>query len=68
MLVFVICINIKNLELKQMSKPIEEPQSSTALTTGIAKQMNDVIFKLDTLTSRVVLIENRLTMLESKVS
>ncbi|XP_059152992.1 centrosomal protein of 44 kDa-like [Physella acuta] len=62
-----LSISLKNLELKQTPKPTEEPQSSTALTAGIAKQMNDVIFKLDTLTSRVVLIENRLTILESKV-
>ena len=54
-------------EKKEVPRPQPSPPQLTALTTGLSKQMSDVIFKLDTLTSRVVLIENRLMMVEARV-
>ncbi|XP_005097170.1 uncharacterized protein LOC101850644 [Aplysia californica] len=60
-------IALKRMDQQEVPKPPPEPAQFKALTTGLTKQMNDVIFKLDTLTSRVVLIENRLTMVETKL-
>ncbi|CAL1536843.1 unnamed protein product [Lymnaea stagnalis] len=70
-------IAIQTLECKKTDRAsIETPAStmmtavfpaSTVMTAGLAKQMNDVVFKLDTLTSRVVLLENRVMMLEARL-
>ncbi|CAG5129372.1 unnamed protein product [Candidula unifasciata] len=52
--------------MEQLNVTCDLP-SPAALTSDLTKQMSDVVFKLDTLTSRVFLIENRLIMIESKL-
>ncbi|BFZ15023.1 hypothetical protein BsWGS_18062 [Bradybaena similaris] len=60
-------ISLMNLEKKEKPKGTSNLPSPSPLTAGLTKQMSDVVFKLDTLTSRVVLIENRLLMIESRL-
>ncbi|GFS13788.1 hypothetical protein ElyMa_004892500 [Elysia marginata] len=63
-------LNLENVEEKESSAPQvlrTESAPSAALVNLLTQQMNDVIFKLQTLTSRITLVENRVTMVEAQL-
>ncbi|RUS72808.1 hypothetical protein EGW08_019432 [Elysia chlorotica] len=61
-------ITVEDLEEKEKEPVRSEPAPSAALIGGLTQQMNDVVFKLQTLTSRITLLENRVTMVESQLN
>ncbi|GFN91555.1 centrosomal protein of 44 kda-like [Plakobranchus ocellatus] len=66
----MIDIVLSDLEQKEKEaeRPTPAPTPSAALINGLTKQMNDVVFQLQTLTSRVTLLENRVTMVEAQLN
>ena len=63
-----LSLSLQDLEEKKKEPQRIEPTPSAALITGLTQQMNDVVFKLQTLTSRITLLENRVTMVEAQAS
>ncbi|XP_013092491.2 centrosomal protein of 44 kDa-like [Biomphalaria glabrata] len=60
--------NFKQSQTISTSINTENVSPVSCLDSSVTAQINDLSFKLDTLMSRVILIENRLTLLEAKTN